>query len=156
MSTAHVHDDTDLDPDDLLSVGEVSRRAGVAVSALHYYESLGLIAAQRTSTNQRRFPRHMIRRVSLVVIAKRLGIPLTTVSDLLAPLPMDRMPTRREWQRISRAWKTTLEERRRTIESLEAELVGCIGCGCLSMKACRLLNPEDQLAEQGPGAHRVE
>ncbi|NMN98247.1 redox-sensitive transcriptional activator SoxR [Antrihabitans stalactiti] len=156
MSTAHVHDDTDLDPDDLLSVGEVSRRTGVAVSALHYYESLGLIAAQRTSTNQRRFPRHMIRRVSLVVIAKRLGIPLTTVSDLLAPLPMDRMPTRREWQRISRAWKTTLEERRRTIESLEAELVGCIGCGCLSMKACRLLNPEDQLGEQGPGAHRVE
>ena len=156
MSTARVHDDTDLDPDDLLSVGEVSRRTGVAVSALHYYESLGLIAASRTSTNQRRYRRHMIRRVSLVVIAKRLGIPLTTVSDLLAPLPMDRMPTRREWQRISRAWKKTLEERRRTIESLEAELTGCIGCGCLSMKACRLLNPEDQLGDEGPGARRVE
>jgi MerR family redox-sensitive transcriptional activator SoxR len=143
------------DPDDLLMVGEVSARTGVAVSALHYYESLGLIASSRTGGNQRRYPRHMIRRIALVVVAKRLGIPLTDVSDVFAALPLHRMPTRHEWQRVSNTWKRALEQRRASIESLERELTGCIGCGCLSMKACRLLNPNDELAEEGPGARRV-
>lgn len=143
------------EPDDLLSVGEVSARTGVAVSALHYYESVGLIASSRTGGNQRRYPRHMIRRIALVVVAKRLGIPLTDVADVFTALPLDRMPTRGEWQRVSNTWKRALEERRAAIESLERELTGCIGCGCLSMKACRLLNPNDELAEEGPGARRI-
>jgi MerR family transcriptional regulator, redox-sensitive transcriptional activator SoxR len=156
MATVAERELPEPDPDDLLAVGEVARRTGVAVSALHYYETLGLISSIRTPTNQRRYRRHMIRRISLVVIAKRLGIPLATVAGLLAPLPMDRMPTRAEWQRISKAWKRTLQERRRILEALEHELTGCIGCGCLSMKACRLLNPDDELSREGPGARRVE
>jgi len=97
----------------------------------------------------------MIRRIALVVVAKRLGIPLTDVADVFTALPLDRMPTRGEWQRVSNTWKRALEERRAAIEALERELTGCIGCGCLSMKACRLLNPNDELAEQGPGARRI-
>lgn len=143
------------EPEDLLPVGEVSARTGVAVSALHYYESLGLIASSRTSGNQRRYPRHMIRRIALVVVAKRLGIPLEDVATVFTTLPLDRMPTRHEWQRVSNTWKRALERRRASIESLERELTGCIGCGCLSMKACRLLNPNDELADEGPGAHRI-
>ncbi len=145
----------DPEPEDLLTVGEVSARTGVAVSALHYYESLGLIASTRTGGNQRRYPRHMIRRIALVVVAKRLGIPLADVADVFTTLPLDRMPTRHEWQRVSNTWKRALEQRRRSIESLERELTGCIGCGCLSMKACYLLNPNDELAQEGPGARRV-
>ncbi|MBJ8341833.1 redox-sensitive transcriptional activator SoxR [Antrihabitans sp. YC3-6] len=156
MATVAERELPEPEPDDLLAVGEVARRTGVAVSALHYYETLGLISSTRTPTNQRRYRRHMIRRISLIVIAKRLGIPLATVAGLLAPLPMDRMPTRAEWQRISKAWKRTLQERRRILEALEHELTGCIGCGCLSMKACRLLNPDDELSREGPGARRVE
>jgi len=144
-----------LQPDDTLSVGEVSHRTGVSVSALHFYERQGLIAATRTAGNQRRYPRHMLRRVSLIVIAKRLGIPLEEVAEVLATVPLDRPPTTAEWQRMSRAWKVHLEERRRTIERLERDLVGCIGCGCLSLKACALLNPEDVLAERGQGPVRL-
>ena len=143
------------EPEDLLPVGEVSARTGVAVSALHYYESLGLIASSRTSGNQRRYPRHMIRRIALIVVAKRLGIPLDDVATVFTTLPLDRMPTRHEWQRLSNTWKRALEQRRASLESLERELTGCIGCGCLSMKACRLLNPNDELADEGPGAHRI-
>lgn len=144
-----------LHPDDALTVGEVSRRTGVAVSALHFYERAGLIASTRTVGNQRRYARHMLRRVSLIVIAKRLGIPLEEVAEVLASVPLDRPPSTEEWQRMSRAWKIQLEERRRTIERLERDLLGCIGCGCLSLKACALLNPEDVLAEQGQGPVRV-
>lgn len=140
---------------DLLTIGELSQRSGVAISALRYYEKLGLIAAERTAGNQRRYPRHMLRRVSLVTVAKRLGIPLADVQTALAPVPLDRMPTQSEWQRASRVWKTTLEERRRAIERLERELTGCIGCGCLSLRSCALLNPDDTLGADGPGARRL-
>ncbi len=143
-------------PDELLTIGEMSRRTGVAVSALRYYESLSLIASVRTAGNQRRFPRHMLRRVSLITVAKNLGVPLADVQATFADVPLDRTPSHADWQRASRAWKRQLEERRRGIERLELELTGCIGCGCLSMKACALLNPDDALAATGAGARRLE
>lgn len=143
------------DADELLSVGEMSRRTGVAASALRFYEEMGLIASVRTSGNQRRYPRHMLRRVSLVVVAKRIGIPLTDVQEAFASVPLDTTPTHEDWQRASRQWKKELEARRQAIERLEHELVGCIGCGCLSMKACRLLNPDDALGQEGAGPRRL-
>ncbi|SJM67063.1 redox-sensitive transcriptional activator SoxR [Gulosibacter sp. 10] len=142
--------------EELLTIGEMSGRTGVAASALRYYEELGLIASVRTGGNQRRFPRHMLRRVSLISVAKNLGIPLTDVQDAFADVPLERTPSHEDWQRASRAWKRQLEERRRRIERLEYELTGCIGCGCLSMKACTLLNPDDALAETGAGPRRLE
>ncbi|MBF4551421.1 redox-sensitive transcriptional activator SoxR [Pseudoclavibacter sp. RFBJ3] len=132
------------------------RRTGVAASALRFYEELELIAAVRTAGNQRRYARHMIRRVSLISVAKRLGIPLSDVQDAFADLPSDATPSQEDWQRASRRWKRTLEERRRGIERLEHELMGCIGCGCLSMKACGLLNPDDALAGGGAGPRRLD
>jgi len=148
--------EVERDPEQLLTVGEVSARTGVAVSALHYYEQLGLIAASRTSGNQRRFRRHMIRRITLIAVAKRLGIPLADVRRALADVPLDRRPTQADWQRASREWKRVLERRRQAIERLEHELTGCIGCGCLSMNACRLLNPDDELGQEGAGARRLD
>ena len=142
--------------DELLTIGEMSSRTGVAVSALRYYEELGLVASIRTAGNQRRFARHMLRRVSLITVAKNLGIPLSDVREAFESVPLDTTPSHDDWQRASRRWKRTLEERRRTIERLERELTGCIGCGCLSMKACALLNPDDALAETGPGPRRLD
>ncbi|MGC4937210.1 redox-sensitive transcriptional activator SoxR [Kribbella sp. DT2] len=144
-----------MEPDDLLPVGEVARRTGVAVSALHYYEELGLIASHRTSGNQRRYPRHMLRRISLIVVAKRLGISLGDVGTVFTSLPMDTIPTVRDWRRLSRQWHAQLEAKKTEIDRLQRELTGCIGCGCLSMKACYLLNPDDALAQEGPGAVRI-
>ncbi|VXB66899.1 redox-sensitive transcriptional activator SoxR [Pseudoclavibacter sp. 8L] len=141
--------------DELLTVSDMVRRTGVAASALRFYEELELIAAVRTAGNQRRYARHMIRRVSLISVAKRLGIPLSDVQDAFADLPRDATPSQEDWQRASRRWKRTLEERRRGIERLEHELMGCIGCGCLSMKACGLLNPDDALAGGGAGPRRL-
>ncbi|MTG88559.1 redox-sensitive transcriptional activator SoxR [Cellulosimicrobium sp. BIT-GX5] len=144
-----------LEPDDLLAVGEVARRTGVAVSALHYYEQLGLIASTRTAGNQRRYPRHMLRRISLVVVAKRLGIPLADVQEVFTSLPLDHPPSQRDWRRVAKLWNDQLELRRTQIDHLQRELTGCIGCGCLSLKACRLLNPEDALGSDGPGPRRI-
>ncbi|MFE5679408.1 redox-sensitive transcriptional activator SoxR [Streptomyces erythrochromogenes] len=142
-------------PDDWLGIGEVSARTGAAVSALRFYEELGLIASERDERNQRRYPRHMLRRIALISVAKRIGIPLQDLREAFVDVPLDRPPSHQEWQRASRGWKRRLEERRQTIERLEAELTGCIGCGCLSMKACALLNPGDTLAEDGVGARRL-
>ncbi|MGW1990189.1 redox-sensitive transcriptional activator SoxR [Embleya sp. NPDC001921] len=142
-------------PDDWLSIGEVSARTGAAVSALRFYEEFGLIASERDERNQRRYPRHMLRRVALISVAKRIGIPLLDLREAFADVPLDRPPSHREWQRASRGWRRRLEERRQTIERLEAELTGCIGCGCLSMKACALLNPGDALAGDGVGPRRL-
>ncbi|MGP9536752.1 redox-sensitive transcriptional activator SoxR [Brachybacterium sp. AOP43-C2-M15] len=134
----------------------MSRRTGVAASALRYYEELGLVGSVRTTGNQRRYPRHMLRRVSLISVAKRLGMPLSDVKEAFGEVPMESTPSHTDWQRASRRWKKRLEERRRAIERLEHELTGCIGCGCLSLKACALLNPDDALAEGGPGPRRLE
>lgn len=153
--THHQPDDAEATADDWLGIGEVSARTGAAVSALRFYEELGLIASDRDRRNQRRYPRHMLRRIALISVAKRIGIPLQDLHDAFADIPLDRPPSHHEWQRASRSWKRRLEERRRTIERLEAELTGCIGCGCLSMKACALLNPGDTLAEDGSGPRRL-
>ena len=144
------------EPGELLTIGEMSRRTGVAASALRYYEELDLIGSVRTGGNQRRYPRHMLRRVSLISVAKRLGIPLSDVKEAFGDVPMESTPSHADWQRASRRWKRRLEERRRAIERLEYELTGCIGCGCLSLKACALLNPDDALAEGGPGPRRLQ
>ena len=143
-------------PDEQLTIGEMSRRTGVAVSALHFYETLNLIASTRTSGNQRRYPRHMLRRVSLITVSKRLGIPLADVQEAFADVPLIETPSHEDWQRASRRWKRDLERRREGIERLERELTGCIGCGCLSMKACGLLNPDDALGSQGSGPQRLQ
>ncbi len=142
--------------DEALTIGEMTRRTGVAASALHFYESLGLIASTRSSGNQRRYARHMIRRVSLIAVAKRLGIPLSDVQSAFADVPLTETPTHDDWQRASRRWKRELERRREGIERLERELTGCIGCGCLSMKACGLLNPDDALGSKGAGPRRLQ
>lgn len=138
-------------PTDLLSVGEVARRTGVAVSALHFYERQGLISATRTPGGQRRYARHVIRRVSVIQVAKRMGIPLVEVAEVFSDLPSDRMPGKADWRRISERWRGRLEARRREIERMESELVECIGCGCVSLKSCRVLNPDDELGTNGSG-----
>jgi len=142
--------------EELLSIGQVSDRTGVARSALHYYEELGLIGSLRTAGNQRRYPRHLLRRISLITVGRQLGIALIDIKDALAPVPMDRLPSEEDWIRATAQWKRVLETRRRAIEELENRLMGCIGCGCLSMQACNLLNPEDQLSRQGVGARRLD
>ncbi|MFC8719354.1 redox-sensitive transcriptional activator SoxR [Kitasatospora sp. NPDC057198] len=152
---AHRPDGTEPAADDRLPIGEVSARTGAAVSALRFYEELGLIASERDGRNRRSYPRHMLRRIALISVAKRIGIPLEDLREAFADVPLDRPPSHQEWQRASRNWKLRLEERRRTIERLEAELTGCIGCGCLSMKACALLNPHDALAGDGTGPRRL-
>ncbi|WP_448222801.1 redox-sensitive transcriptional activator SoxR [Gordonia iterans] len=138
-------------PTDLLSVGEISRRTGVAVSALHFYEREGLITATRSSGGQRRYARHVIRRISLIQVAKRMGIPLSEVAEVFVDLPHDRMPSKTDWRRISERWQGKLEARRREIERMESELFECIGCGCLSLRNCRVLNPDDALGSDGAG-----
>ncbi|MEW1858830.1 MULTISPECIES: redox-sensitive transcriptional activator SoxR [unclassified Streptomyces] len=148
--------DRHVDPDVPLAVGEVTRRTGVSASALHFYERKGLIFSTRNSGNQRLYPRHMLRRVSLIIVARRLGIPLSDLATVFAALPQDRAPTDADWQRMSRRWKRQLQERRRVLEQLEHELTGCIGCGCLSMRACVLLNPDDALQHKGPGPVRLQ
>ncbi|MFJ2620017.1 redox-sensitive transcriptional activator SoxR [Glutamicibacter sp. NPDC087344] len=142
--------------EELLSIGSVSERTGVARSALHYYEDLGLISSSRTAGNQRRYPRHMLRRISLISVGSKLGIPLHDIKHALEPVPMNTMPSENDWLRATAEWKRVLEARRRAIEELEDRLMGCIGCGCLSMKACKLLNPDDELAQEGAGARRLE
>ncbi|GAA2946571.1 redox-sensitive transcriptional activator SoxR [Glutamicibacter bergerei] len=141
---------------ELLGIGQVSERTGVAKSALHYYEDIGLIHSTRSTGNQRRYPRHMLRRISLISVGSKLGIPLADIGHALEPVPMDTIPSEADWKRASTEWKRVLEHRRRAIEELEDRLMGCIGCGCLSMEACSLLNPEDALASQGAGARRLE
>ncbi|ADG97477.1 transcriptional regulator, MerR family [Segniliparus rotundus DSM 44985] len=139
----------------LLSIGDVAERTGTAVSALRYYESLGLIRSTRTAGNQRRFPRHTLRRVSVILAAGRFGIPLAEVAEVFAGLPEDRSPNRADWRRIAARWHDRLEARRKAIEQMQAELTGCIGCGCLSLKSCMTLNWGDELRAEGPGPRRL-
>ncbi|MEV0134448.1 redox-sensitive transcriptional activator SoxR [Dactylosporangium sp. NPDC050688] len=140
---------------DLLTVGEVTARTGVSASALRFYEAEGLISAERNSSNQRLYRRHMLRRISLVLAARRLGIPLAEVAVVFTTLPADGPPSHRDWVRLSRVWKSELEERRLYIMNLERQLTACIGCGCLSMRSCDLLNPDDRLGTRGTGPVRL-
>jgi MerR family redox-sensitive transcriptional activator SoxR len=134
-----------------LSVGEVADRCGVAVSAVHFYESKGLIQGWRNSGNQRRYPREVLRRVSIIKVAQRLGLPLSTIKAALDALPRGRTPTDEDWRRLSARWHAELDERISKLTRLRDQLAGCIGCGCLSMKQCPLRNPWDRLAGKGPG-----
>ena len=135
-----------------LTPGEMSLRSGVAVSALHFYEREGLITCRRTTGNQRRYARETIRRVAFIRMSQRLGIPLSRIREALATLPADRVPTSKDWARLSAGWRADLDERILHLQRLRDNLSGCIGCGCLSLKACALANPGDVLAERGPGA----
>ena len=136
-----------------LSVGEVAVRSGLAVSALRYYESQGLIASLRTAGNQRRYSRSVLRRVAVIKVAQRMGVPLAEIAQALQALPASRTPTAADWRRMSARWRDGLQERIRLLTQLRDQLDGCIGCGCLSLKECPLRNAQDVLADAGPGPH---
>lgn len=138
-----------------LTPGELARRAGVAISALHFYEREGLISSRRTSGNQRRYARETLRRVAFIRMSQRLGIPLSRVAEALASLPTDRVPTARDWAKLSAGWRADLDERILHLQRLRDNLADCIGCGCLSLRTCALTNPADVLAGQGPGAAKL-
>jgi MerR family redox-sensitive transcriptional activator SoxR len=137
-----------------LSVGEVSRRSGVAISALHFYERKGLICSQRNAGNQRRYTRDVLRRLAVIRIALRLGIPLQQVLDAFAVLPQQRTPKRAEWAQLSLRWRDQLDARMAELQALRDQLSDCIGCGCLSLRRCKLGNPGDTLAADGAGPQR--
>ncbi|ARS49960.1 MULTISPECIES: redox-sensitive transcriptional activator SoxR [Pseudomonadaceae] len=139
-----------------LSVGQVAERSGVAVSTLHFYETKGLIHSQRNAGNQRRYRRDVLRRVAIIKVAQRLGIPLADIGAALATLPCDHMPTAADWQQLSAQWQRDLNARIEQLTRLRDQLTGCIGCGCLSMQDCPLRNPRDELGEQGAGARLLE
>jgi MerR family redox-sensitive transcriptional activator SoxR len=136
-----------------LSIGEVSSRSGVSQSALRFYEREGLITAQRTDGNQRRYPGVTLRRVALIQAGKAAGIPLERIRAALDTLPDNRQPTKHDWERLSSSWRRELDERIATLEAIRGRLTTCIGCGCLSLKTCSLLNPDDEAARLGGGAH---
>lgn len=139
-----------------LSVGEVAKRSGVAVSALHFYESKGLIKSWRNNGNQRRYPRQVLRHVAIIKVAQRLGIPLATIHEAFQALPAGRAPTAEDWNRLSAQWRGDLDDRITRLTQLRDQLTGCIGCGCLSLDICPLVNPEDKLSLQGPGPRLLD
>jgi MerR family transcriptional regulator, redox-sensitive transcriptional activator SoxR len=139
-----------------LTIGEVAARSGVAQSALRFYEAEGLIGSRRSAGNQRRYDRAILRRVALIQAGRAAGIPLERIRAALATLPTERSPTKRDWERLSRGWRDDLDARIATLEAVRNRLTTCIGCGCLSLGACRLLNPGDEAAEQGAGAQYLE
>lgn len=138
-----------------MSVGDVAKRSGVSVATLHFYERKGLIHCHRTSGNQRRYERDILRRIAVIQVAQEVGISLAEVRDILASVPDKRTPSRRDWQKISRIWAADLERRITLMQRLKENLTGCIGCGCLSMDRCTILNPEDKLARRGTGPVRL-
>ncbi|ROT33528.1 redox-sensitive transcriptional activator SoxR [Micromonospora sp. HM5-17] len=138
-----------------LTIGELAARSGVAPSALRYYERLGLIRAARTSGNQRRFDRAEVRRVSFIRIAQQVGVSLEEIRAALETLPESRTPTKADWARLSRQWRHRLDEQIELLTRLRDRLSGCIGCGCLSLRACAIYNPDDRLAAEGPGPRRL-
>lgn len=134
-----------------LSIGEVAARTGVAASALRYYEDRGLIRSVRTAGGRRTYDRSVMRRVAFVVFAQKVGLTLDEVGAELARLPENRVPRRSDWARLSASWSARIDQRIAELERLRAGLTECIGCGCLSLDRCRLANPEDRAAAQGPG-----
>jgi MerR family redox-sensitive transcriptional activator SoxR len=141
---------------DDLTIGELSARSGVAPSALRFYEERGLIRADRTSGNQRRYPRVTLRRIALVRAGRSADIPLRQIREALDSLPSERTPTRRDWERLSRAWRADIDRRISMLEAVRDRLTTCIGCGCLSIDRCSLLNPDDEAAAFGSGAHYLQ
>ena len=137
---------------DRITIGELAARSGIATSALRFYEDRGLIAAERTPGNQRLYARPTLRRVAFIRAAQEVGLALDEIGQALAALPTDRTPMKRDWERLSRAWRTRLDERIAELERLRDTLTGCIGCGCLSLRKCSLLNLADRVAANGTGA----
>ena len=139
----------------MLTIGELSARSGVAASALRFYEQQGLIRSTRTGGNQRRYERSELRRVSFIRIAQQVGISLERIAQALSDLPEERTPTKADWAHLSRVWKSELDERITMLQKLRDNLDGCIGCGCLSLTACRIYNPGDELSAEGPGPRKL-
>lgn len=138
-----------------LTVGQVAARSGIAVSALHFYESRGLIASHRTAGNQRRYAKDVLRRVAIIKVGQEVGISLAEIGTQFATLPEGRTPTVKDWEKLSRKWAVDLDQRIARLQKLRHGLADCIGCGCLSIDKCSLRNPKDILAEQGPGPRRL-
>jgi MerR family redox-sensitive transcriptional activator SoxR len=138
-------------PTTLLTIGEVSRRSGVAASALRFYEERGLITSERAGSGHRRYPRPVLRRIAFIVFAQRIGLSLDEIGTELVKLPPDRAPTRRDWSRLSRSWTSRIDERIAELERLKLGLDECIGCGWLSLDRCKLANPDDRAGRRGPG-----
>jgi MerR family transcriptional regulator, redox-sensitive transcriptional activator SoxR len=136
---------------ELLTIGEVSRRSGVASSALRFYEQRGLISSERAGSGHRRYARAVLRRIAFIVFAQHVGLTLEEIGAELAKLPGDRVPTRRDWSRLSSAWSGRIDQRLAELERLKSGLAECIGCGCLSLDRCRLANPGDRAARLGAG-----
>ena len=137
---------------DLLTIGELAERSGVATSALRFYEAAGLIAAMRASSGHRRYPRSTLRRVAFIRAAREIGLSIDDIRSSLARLPADRAPTKADWTRLSQQWRAHLERRIAYLERLRDDLTSCIGCGCLSLANCRLQNASDRVADEGSGA----
>jgi MerR family redox-sensitive transcriptional activator SoxR len=137
---------------DLLTIGEVARRSGVATSALRFYEDRGLIASERAGSGHRRFPRPVLRRIAFIVFAQRIGLTLEEIKGELDRLPADRAPTRSDWSALSSGWTARIDRQIADLERLKNGLAECIGCGCLSLDRCRLANPDDRAGRLGPGA----
>ena len=135
----------------LLTIGEVARRSGVAASALRFYEERGLIRSERAGSGHRRYGRPVLRRIAFIVFAQRIGLTLDEIASELARLPPDRVPNRRDWSRLARAWSSRIDQRIAELERLKTGLTECIGCGCLSIQRCKLANPADRAAHLGPG-----
>ncbi len=136
---------------DHLTIGELSRRSGVAASALRFYETQGLIAAERTSGNQRRYPRHMLRRIAFIRAAQRVGLSLDEVQMALSSLPAGRTPTKTDWARVADRWTSRIDRQIADLELLKSQLTGCVGCGCLSLRKCALMNPGDVVGDTRSG-----
>lgn len=138
-----------------LTIGAMAERTGVAASALRFYESEGLIDSTRSDGGQRRYRREIVRRVSFIRVAQQVGLTLDEVREALGSLPDNRTPTQQDWERLSTSWRPRIDAQIAMLERLRDRLHGCIGCGCLSLKACRLLNPGDEAAQRGPGPRYV-
>jgi MerR family redox-sensitive transcriptional activator SoxR len=136
---------------ELLTIGEVADRSGVAASALRFYEDRGLINSERAGSGHRRYQRPVLRRIAFIVFAQRVGLTLEEIGTELAKLPPDRAPTRRDWSRLSSGWSSRIDERIAELERLKLGLTECIGCGCLSLDRCQFANPGDRASRAGPG-----
>lgn len=135
-----------------ITIGDLARRAGVAASALRFYEAQGLISGARTAGRHRQYPRHVLRRVSFIRAAQTVGLRLDEIAAALSGLPESRTPTKADWERLARSWQPLLDERIRALTALRDQLGACIGCGCLSLQSCALYNPHDGAGARGPGA----
>lgn len=142
---------TSRERDRPLSAGQVAKRSGVAVSTIHFYEAKGLVRGWRSKGNQRRYSRDVLRRVSIIRVAQRLGLPLSVIKKAIDALPNGRTPTARDWRRLSMEWRRELDRRIELLEELRSQLDSCVGCGCLSLKICQLRNPGDIASDRGSG-----